>query len=129
MKKAIVIGIVCLFMMMIIPSTTGDDIEYPIENGPYFVYLCGQADAYGYSQVKFHFGPLWWIEYPRALVINTKPGCRMIINGEILAFDDDYVVELDGFKGFGPGFLFDIKPAIFRTRAIGICDAIILDQK
>ena len=103
--------------------------EYPVEEGPYFIYLVGHSDGYGYSQAKFHFGPIWWIEGPRSLILNTNPGCRIIINGKLLALHYDYVVDLEGFKGLGPGYLFVIKPAIFRTRAIGICDAVILEQK
>jgi hypothetical protein len=38
-RKGLVVGIICLFMMVYIPSVNGEEIEYPEEDGPYTQFI------------------------------------------------------------------------------------------
>ena len=47
LRKGIAISIIFLLMLMIIPTTTGNDIEYPREKGPYIVFIGGKCYSGG----------------------------------------------------------------------------------
>jgi len=141
-KKVIVVGMIFLLMLMIIPTTTGEDIiEYPKENGPYTVFISGKCyDGVipwsinidwlllieeGYSRViqvgPFHF---YW-QYPYGPDYAMEQGSIFIVNGQLQDVEYPVFIELMGFKGFAPAFfLWLLKMPFGRIRVIGICDAI-----
>lgn len=138
MRKTIVIGIVCLFMLMAIPTTTGNDIEYPKENGPYTIFIGGYwfgslvplplviSDEY------IQLGPLCLLKYPNKISFKVYPGSVVMINGETPNYMEDDINKIDvyGLKGFYPAYylqglkIWTIAFRLFRARSFGICDEI-----
>ena len=143
-RKELSVVVICLLMLMIIPTTTGNDIEFPKEKGPYIVYIGGKCYGgvisgpinfewlllieEGYTRV-IQVGPLnfYW-QYPYGPDYFMEEGSIFIVNGQIQDIEYPVEIELMGFKGYAPAvFQWLFKMLIGRIRVIGICDAINLD--
>ena len=141
LRKGIAASIIFLLILIIIPTTTGDDIEFPKEKGPYIVFIGGKCYGgvipgpiniewlllieEGYTRViqigPFHF---YW-QYPYGPDYVMEEGTIFIVNGQRQDIEYPIEIELMGFKGYAPAFfLWLIKIPIGRMRVIGICDAI-----
>ncbi len=133
MKKTLVISIVCLFMLMTIPTTTGNDIEYPKENGPYTIFVGGNyygslltPIAIDVFNEYINIGPFVIVRYPGRLAYNVHEGCILIIDGQAQIVDSGFRVEAYGFMGYHPAFFQSIFKLLYfgRLRAFGICQEI-----
>ena len=142
LKKGLVVGVICLLMLVALPTVIGDDdVEYPKENGPYIVFIGGKCYGgvipwsiniewlllieEGYSRV-IQVGPfhLYW-QYPYGPDYDMEEGSIFIVNGQIQDIEYPVFIELMGFKGYAPAFfLWLLKMPIGRIRVLGICDAI-----
>lgn len=144
LRKGISIGIILFFILMIIPIVTADDIEYPMEDGPYIVFISGKCygglipgpinvewlllKEEGYTRA-IQFGPfhLYWM-YPYGPDYTMEEGSIFFVNGQKQDIDYPVTIELMGFRGYAPAvFLWALKMAFGRIRVIGICKAINLD--
>ena len=117
-RKGLAVGVICLLMQMIIPTTTGNDIEFPKEKGPYIVFIGGKCYGgvipgpinfewlllieEGYTRV-IQVGPLhfYW-QYPYGPDYFMEEGSIFIVNGRIQDIEYPIEIELMGFKGYAP---------------------------
>ncbi|UCD13536.1 MAG: hypothetical protein JSW60_08265 [Thermoplasmatales archaeon] len=144
LRKGLAVGVICLLMLVAIPTTTSNEIEYPKENGPYIVFIGGKCYGgiipgpinfewllileEGYTRV-IQFGPfhLYW-QYPYGPDYLMEEGSIFIVNGQIQDVEYPVDIELMGFRGYAPAvFQWFFKMLIGRIRVIGVCDAINLD--
>lgn len=132
-KKNLVVSVICIFMLMSIPIVTGNEIEYPKENGPYTIFIGGNyygslltPIAVDIFNEYINFGPLVAIRYPGRLAYNLHKGCILIINGNPQLVDTGFRVEAYGFIGYHPAFFQTIFKLMYfgRLRAFGICQEI-----
>lgn len=147
-RKGIAVGIIFFLILIIIPTTTGNetgnDIEFPKENGPYNVFISGKcyggiiAGPINFEWLLFieegytraiQFGPfhLYW-QYPYGPDYIIEEGSIFFVNGQKQDIEYPVEIELMGFKGYAPAvFVWALKMAFGRIRVVGICEAINLD--
>ena len=142
-RKGLVVGIIFLLMLVAIPMVSGDIIEYPKEEGPYFVYMSGNCHGgsipdtvdFDYrglfrdgKPMWFQLGPLSLNRWPRGPGYELNKGSIFIVNGKIQ--DVEYPINnliLKGFKGYAPAiWQCFIKAPIGRIRVFGVCEEISL---
>ena len=127
-RKGLVIGIICLFMMVYIPSVNSGPIEYPEEDGPYTVFIGGNAISCGWSEnfdFSSHILPIWYLN--KSLGFSYTFGKLSIfnVNGSLQKIKYPALIWLNGFKGYAtPWWLWGFKWPFFRCRIIGKCDRI-----
>jgi hypothetical protein len=131
-RKGLVVGIICILMMVYIPSINGEKIDYPEEDGPYTVYIGGSISAVGYSEdIDFnsHILPFWYLNNSQCLSYKFRMLSLFYVNGSLQNIKYPAWICLFGFKGFAPSWWLLKWTTIFRNRIIGICDRIfVLDN-
>ena len=133
LKKGIAVGIICLLLLVSVPMATGNEIEYPKENGPYTIFIGGNyygslltPIAIDIFNEYINIGPFVIIRYPGRLAYNLHKDCVLIIDGQVQIIDSGFRVEAYGFMGYHPAFFQYIFKLIYfgRVRAFGICQEI-----
>lgn len=103
LRKGLAVGLFCLFMLMVVPTTSGDYIEYPEENGPYMVYARGRSDSKaGAIPVWMHFGPILWLIPPFDIGYRFHNGTIFKINNVNQDVEYPAYIYFVGLKGFAP---------------------------
>ena len=127
-RKGLVIGIICLFLMVYIPSINGKEIDYPEEDGPYTVYISGSILNIGHDEsldLLTHILPFWYLNSSQHLCYRMGMLSIFNVNGSLQKIKYPALICLYGFKGFAPTWwIWDFKWIIFRCRIIGKCDRI-----
>lgn len=135
LKKGLIIGVICLFIMISFPVVTSEFIDYPKEEGPYTVFIGGKT--YGGSIAKpfflnttigFQFGPFCKYNYPWGPEYNMLNGSIFLVNGKIQKYEFPAQIGLLGFKGFAPAMnQLSLKILMQgRIRTFGVCEEIYL---
>ena len=131
MKKGLTIGLICLFILVIIPYNV-KSFDFPPEEGPYNVYVAGVSRGYGYNieeeEYYSHMLPFWNLEFPSAISYHFRFSSIFIVNGKFhrIKFPEQSI-SLYGFKGYAPThIMYNLKALtlVGRIRVIGQCDAI-----
>jgi len=144
MKKVLSIGIILFLTLLIVQTTSADEIEYPKEEGPYTVFISGKCYGglipgpiniewlllmeEGYTRA-IQVGPLhfYWM-YPYGPDYEMEEGSKFYVNGQKQVVNYPVEIELMGFKGYAPAvFLWLLKMPFGKIRVVGICEAINLD--
>ena len=128
MKKCLAVGVICLLMLVAIPIVNGEWIEYPKEDGPYTVIICGPIRGFGFNgHVDFYSykWPFWNLNYSQKISYKFRILSVFLVNETLQKIKYPALIELYGFKGFAPTFLMlSSKLSIGRCRVIGECDEI-----
>lgn len=141
MKKGIAVGVICLLMLVSLPTISGERILYPKEEGPYTVFISGNSSGMGGGlSTIFRLLPLWFLIYPRSIEYDFDEDSVFFVNGEKQDILYPAQIDLIGFKGYGQtiymlilkcyvaafmGFLTGFMPNP-RARVIGLCAEILV---
>ena len=126
-RKGLVIGVICLFMMVYIPSIVGHYFkEYPKEDGPYKIFISGHIIGGSYKGHLPHIGPFWSLDtnqsigyyFPRWLTIFKLNGLLQNVY-----FYREMHIEMNGFKGFAPVGWMEGMGFFFRSFVYGECES------
>ncbi|MBE3137475.1 MAG: hypothetical protein IMZ43_08840 [Thermoplasmata archaeon] len=129
-KKALIIGVICLLMLVSIPIVTAK--EYPKEEGPYNIILQGKCFGNGGYGKSIHLGPFWYLDENSSIEFSGFVGTTCIISGdniyaEFCELNLTTNICLVGFKGYAPGFALWFMKALTplaKIRIIGTCSEI-----
>lgn len=127
LRKGLAVGVICLFMLVVIPTTSGDYIEYPEENGPYLVFVRGRSNSGGGAiPAWMHFGPFMWLIPPFSVNYKFWDGTIFKINN--MDQDIEYPADIyfKGLKGFAPRDPLFLFKALIQGKitVFGICNEI-----
>ena len=141
MKKGIAVGVICLLMLVSLPTISGERILYPKEEDPYTVFISGNSSGMGGGlSTIFRLLPLWFLIYPRSIEYDFDEDSVFFVNGEKQDILYPAQIDLIGFKGYGQtiymlilkcyvaafmGFLTGFMPNP-RARVIGLCAEILV---
>ena len=128
-SKGLAVGIICLFMMVYIPSVEGGQIHYPREDGPYTIFICGRTMEYGSSgNVDFDAQkwPFWNLDSDQSINYEFERISYLIVNGSLQKIKFPAQIEMTGFKGFAPTeWMIGFSILFFmRQRVFGKCESI-----
>ena len=121
MKKGLVIGILCLLTLVSLPTVVGNDIEFPKEDGPYFIILYGDLLSC-YRPSLFHIGPIWFLPDWEYIDLTFKSDPVLKVNGE--NYPVDCTITIYGLKGFFPAELGWTISSLYlngNILVIGVC--------
>ena len=122
-------------LLILFPTVFSEFIEYPIEKGPYTVYIGGKTYGGGISrpffwdpEIGFQIGPLCKYKYPYGPEYNFLNNSIFIVNGKIQNYDFPAQIGLKGLKGFAPAVNYLTIKILTgsRIRIFGVCDVIYL---
>lgn len=128
-RKGLIICVACLLLFILFPTVFSEFIEYPIEKGPYTVYIGGISRPFFWDpEIGFQIGPLCKYKYPYGPEYNLLNNSIFIVNGKIQKYEFPTQIGLNGLTGFVPAVNhLTIKTLTGgRIRIFGVCDVIYL---
>ena len=130
LKISLSFCIICFLVFISIQSVSADDKLYPKEDGPYYVFINGRINGMGSCSILDWANitsPFWNITYPKYINYHLRIFSIFIVNNKlqnIKSVSFPAIIELYGFKGFGPTHDMVFNKIIGRSIVIGICDEI-----
>jgi len=127
LKKSIVVGIFCVFILISIPLVSGKQHLYPKEDGPYIISISGTPGSIVYEENLPKVLPFMDLEYPEKVSISFFMLPIFFVNGKLQPVNFPAQIRLYGFKGFCPPLsAIMLKHFLFgRIRIFGIADEMI----
>ncbi len=130
LKKSLAVGIICILMLISLPIINGKRIEYPKEDGPYTVYICGFCRGFGsnaYIDFNSKVWSFWNLTYIQRIGYSFRFLSVFFVNGSLQKIKYPASIDLKGFQGFAPTvWMIYLKLYMGRCRIVGKCDEIIV---
>ncbi len=129
LKVRALLCVICLLILVYIPSVEGREIHYPKEDGPYTIFICGRTMEYGSSgTVDFDAQkwPFWNLDSDQTINYEFERITYLIVNGSLQKIKFPATIYMTGFKGFAPTeWMISLSILLFfRQRVFGKCESI-----